>query len=315
MNEMKFSPQITCAYLYPITLYGYPPDIKNTVSHIAEMAGMGFSSIELEGIGASNIKYLAEHYNEIGEALIKYNCRLPVLCLVLPQLGSANTERQQEALEWFQMGCEVARKLGAAGVLDNGPLLPLEYPVDAPILRHYSESLLNNLALPDHFVWSQYFDSLVNTFRKACGIAEKNGLIYHLHPCEGSLITTTDSFLQFHDAVNCSNLFFNMDTANQLYFRDNLMLSVLRLADKISYIHLSDNSSNRVEHLVPGDGNIHWPRFFEALRSVGFKGNFGLDIGGAESGIADIQDAYLHSAAWLQEQIEKYSLNKEHENH
>lgn len=305
-----FSRQVTCAYLYPITLYGYPPDIRDTVKHIEEMAGMGFRSIELEGIGPSNIQYLHQHHEAIGEALTKYNCSLPVLCLVLPQLGAADTNRQAESLEWFEMGCEVAKKLGANGVLDNGPLLPLEYPADAPILRHYSEELLNNLGLPAGFVWEDYHASLVDTFRKACHIAAKYQLLYHLHPCEGSLITGADSFLHFAGAVNCSNLFFNMDTANQFYFRDNLPLSVLRLAGKISYIHISDNTGSKVEHLVPGDGNIYWNSFFEALQSVNFKGDFGIDVGGAESGIRDMKTAYLRSAAWLQENIEKYSLNE-----
>lgn len=304
-----FTRQVTCAYLYPITLYGYPPDIRDTVKHIEEMARMGFRSIELEGIGPSNIQYLHQHQDAIGEALTRYDCSLPVLCLVLPQLGAADAARQAESLEWFEMGCEVAKKLGAKGVLDNGPLLPLEYPANAPILRHYSEELLNNLGLPVGFIWKEYQASLVNIFRKACNIAAKYQLLYHLHPCEGSLITTADSFLNFADAVNCSNLFFNMDTANQFYFRDNLPLCILRLAEKISYIHISDNGGNKVEHLAPGDGNIYWNSFFEALQSVNFKGNFGIDVGGAESDIRDMETAYLHSATWLQENIKKYSLN------
>ncbi len=304
-----FTRQVTCAYLYPITLYGYPPDIRDTVKHIEEMARMGFRSVELEGIGPSNIQYLHQHQEAIGEALTRYDCSLPVLCLVLPQLGAADAARQAESLEWFEMGCEVAKKLGAEGVLDNGPLLPLEYPADAPILRHYSEELLNNLGLPAGFVWKDYQASLVNTFRKACNIAAKYKLLYHLHPCEGSLITTADSFMNFADAVNCPNLFFNMDTANQFYFRDNLPLCILRLAERISYIHISDNGGNKVEHLAPGDGNIYWNSFFEALQSVNFRGNFGIDVGGAESGISDMETAYLHSAIWLQENIKKYSLN------
>jgi sugar phosphate isomerase/epimerase len=310
MNMKLFSPQVICAYLYPITLYGYPPDIRDTVKHIKEMYELGFSSIELEGIGAFNIEYLYHHHEAIGEALAKYNCHLPVLCLVLPQLGVADQRRHAEALEWFEMGCELAHKLGATSVLDNGPLLPLEYPADAPILRHYSEDLINSFGLPTGFVWERHHEALVDTFRKACHIAAKHQLLYHLHPCEGSLITGTDSFQNFSDAINCTNLFFNLDTANQFYFRDNLALSVLRLAEKISYIHISDNRGDRVEHLAPGKGSIHWDSFFEALRTVGFKGSFGIDVGGAESGITDMADAYRCSAEWLQENIKKYSLNQ-----
>src|SRR5690606_18031996 len=158
--------------------------------------------------------------------------------------------------------------------------------------RHYGEAVLNGLQLPKGFVWEEYESALLSTFREACRIAGKYGLQYHLHPCEGSLITGADSFLHFADAVGAANLRLNLETANQFYFRENLPLCVLRLAGRIGYIHISDNNGNRVEHLAPGKGRINWPAFFEALRAVQFKGCFGVDVGGAESGIGDITAAY-----------------------
>jgi len=309
MSMEPLSRRITCAYLYSITLYGYPPDIRKTVDHIREMADMGFRSVELEGIGDGNITYLYHHQDEIAEALQKYNCSIPVLCLVLPQLGSTDASKRRKSLELFEMGCKVARKLGAEGVLDNGPLLPFEYPADAPIQRHYTDEHLNQLQLPAGFEWRSFQQELSRTFSRACDIAADHQLAYHLHPCEGSLITSADSFINFANEVNKPNLFFNMDTANQFFFRDNLPLSVLRLAEKISYIHVSDNRGDRVEHLATGDGSIHWNNFFAALKAVNYQGSFGIDVGGAETGIDNIREAYLRSASWLQEQIEKYSLN------
>lgn len=304
------SRQIVCAYLYPITLYGYPPDITSTNHYISEMAAMGFRSVELEGIGAENIMYLFDHQEEIGNALVKHNCKLPILCLVLPELSSADASKRRRSLEIFEMGCKIAKRLGAKGVLDNGPLLPFEYPADAPILRHYTDELLSQLKLPTGFEWAVYHQDLIDTYRRACDIASAYGLLYHLHPCEGSLITTADSFINFANAVGRANLFFNMDTANQFFFRDELSLSVLRLAEKISYIHISDSRGTKVEHLAPGDGKIRWESFFAALSKIGYKGDFGIDVGGAESDIENLKEAYLESASWLQNKLEKYSLTK-----
>lgn len=307
----RFDNNIACAYLYPITLYGYPPDIRDTVKHIAGMARLGFTALELEGIGPSNIQYLHRYHAEIAAALAENGCTLPVLCVVLPLLGAADRAKQAGSLEWFEMGCETARLLGSKGVLDNGPLLPLEYPAHAPVRRHYGEAVLNGLSLPQGFVWEQYWESLTDTFRKACSIAAGYGLQYHLHPCEGSLVTGTDSFLHFAAAVGAPNLLFNLDTANQFYFRDNLPLCVLRLAERIGYIHISDNNGSQVEHLVPGNGRINWPAFFEALRMVGFNGCFGVDVGGAESGITDLAQAYGDTAAWLQERLTEYAIKQD----
>ncbi|MEO8110241.1 MAG: sugar phosphate isomerase/epimerase family protein [Ginsengibacter sp.] len=309
MNTQQYSDKITCAYLYPITKYGYPPDIKNTVGYIDEMKSMGFTSIELEAIGEANVDYMFEHYQLIADKLESANCSIPVFCIVLPQLGSIDVSQQTKSLELFEKGCIIAKGLGAKAVLDNGPLLPMEYPEDAPIQRHYSKETLSRIGLPESFDWNRYWQELTGTFQKACAIAANYNLLYHLHPCEGSLITGTESFLNFSSSVKSDNLLFNLDTANQFYYKDNLSLSVLRLAKKINYIHISDNNSNRVEHLVPGDGKIDWDSFFATLRDIDFKGNFAIDVGGAETNIADIREAYIRSANWLNEKLVTYSLN------
>lgn len=309
MSHHQYTDKITCAYLYPITRYGYPPDIRHTAAHIAEMAAMGFRSIELEGIGEENIRYLYQHHAAIAEKLGEYHCEVPVLCVVLPQLSSADPAKQSKALELFEMGCITAKALGAAAVLDNGPLLPLEYPAGAPIRRHYTEEHLLTMQLPAGFSWNDYWEQLTATYNKACSIAGRYNLTYQLHPCEGSLVTGTDSYINFSTAVNSHHLRFNLDTANQFYFKDNLPLSLVRLADKIDYIHISDNRGQRVEHLAPGNGKIHWDSFFSTLRDIRFKGKFAIDVGGAETGITDLKEAFLQSADWLNEQLERYSLN------
>ena len=310
MKNNPYHTKITCAYLYTISKYGYPPDISRTELHIKEMCEKGFRSVELEGIGKHNIEYLYRHKTEVRDWLTKYDCTLPVLCIVLPQLSAVDKGRHCEGLELFEMGCEVAHYLGAPAVLDNGPLLNLSSVNDGPIKRHYSDEQLSKMTLPKEFEWDSYWQDLVETYKKACNVASKYELNYHLHPCEGSLITGTDSFLFFTAAVGSSNLKFNLDTANQYYFRDNLALSVLRLADQISYIHISDNGGRKVEHLVPGDGNISWDVFFEALQKIGYKGGFAIDVGGDETGIIDIEEAYVRSATWLEEKLNQYSLSQ-----
>lgn len=295
---------ITCAYLYIISRYGYPPPIRDTVKHIGEMAALGFSSIELEGIGRTNIEYLFEHKTEIKESLEKHHCTVPVLCVVLPQMGAdLDGAAEKECLELFEMGCETARFLGAEGVLDNGPLLPLQYPADMRVMRHYGGAEIDALMPLRAERWAAYWAGLTERYRIACAVAGKYGLDYHLHPCEGCLTTSTDSFLFFAEAVGASNLMFNLDTANQFLIRDNLALSLIRLKDKVKYIHISDNTGQKGGHLAPGNGNINWDVFFSVLRDVDFKGRLAIDIGGAETEIADLDEAYRLTARWLRQQV------------
>jgi len=77
------------------------------------------------------------------------------------------------------------------------------------------------------------------------------------------------------------------------------VLTLTRLFDHVNYIHLSDNGGQKVEHLPPGKGKIDWNRFFATLDHLGYSGDIGIDVGGAESGVENIDQAYTETASWL----------------
>ncbi|WP_226387943.1 sugar phosphate isomerase/epimerase family protein [Gallalistipes aquisgranensis] len=304
----RFNPHITCAFLYSITRYGYPPAAEGMVRYVNEMADLGFRSIELEGIGADHLARVYADRGAIRAAIEARGLSLPVFCTVLPGLGSADAAVRRRSLETFEMGCETAAALGAGAVLDNGPLVPYAFPPDMPIHRHYSQEVLRNVGLPASLVWGEYWKALAEVLRAACDIAAGYGLRYYLHPCTGSLTETTDGFLRLRDAVGRENLRFNFDTANQFFVRENLSLGLLKLGGELDYIHISDNHGQRVEHLAAGDGAIDWDMFFSALKRIGFSGQLSIDVGGDESGIENIDEAYLKTARWIERKNEEYGI-------
>ncbi len=291
---------IACGYLYIISKYGYPPPAEHTLKHLAEFREMGFRSIELEGIHEAHLKAVYAQRAEIKSALIEHDLQVPYFCVVLPGLSSPDAAVRDANLGLFELGCELAADLDAKGVLDNGPLPPYQFPDGLPIVRHYEEDVLRAARLPSDLDWPRYWDALVDTYSTACDIAATRNLTYQIHPCMGVLTSTTDGFLQLYDAVKRDNLRFNFDVANLFVMKENLTLSLRRLAGLMDYIHLSDNNGRRVEHLMPGDGAIEWDPFFETLAVIGFQGHIGLDIGGAESGVADLPAAYAKAAQWLE---------------
>ncbi len=292
-------PSIVCSFLYVITKYGYPPPPEQTAAHLAEMKALGFQSVELEGIRREHLLAVYDRRHELADQVRLLELAVPYFCIVLPGLASASGPEREQNLQLFRQGCEVASLLGATGVLDNAPLPPYIFPDDIPIVRHFDEEVLQAGTLPRDLAWSAYWVDLVTTYRTACDIAGEFGLTYNLHPCLGVLAATTEGFLYFRDAVKRDNLRFTVDTANQFVQKDNLALSLRRLASCLDYIHLSDNRGKQVEHLAPEQGAINWNIFFETLDLIGFKGRIGIDVGGAESGVADLEEAYRQTAAWL----------------
>ncbi len=301
-------PRITCCYLYPITKYGYPPAAEDTLTYIDEFKSLGFSSIELEGIRKEHLMKMYSRKTEIAEYVKKNELKVPYFCVVLPGLSSADGAEREKNLALFEKGCEIAKDLGALGVLDNAPLPPYQFPENIPIVRHYHEDVILAARFPDNLNWKSYWNDMVSNYRQACDIAASFGLTYQMHPALGVLSSTTDGFLHFHDAVGRDNLRFNFDTANQYMLRDNLQLSLRRLADYIDYIHISDNRGSRVEHLAIGDGIIRWDDFFETLNVIDFKGHFGIDIGGAESDVQDLDKSYKDAAQFIEENLKTHAL-------
>ncbi len=300
-----FSKSIVCCYLHPITKYGYPPPAENTTTYLQEMYDLGFMSVELEGIRQTHLLGVYENRNEILKKIKELGIEVPYFCIVLPGLSSVDNKEREKNLQLFEKGCEIAHLFGSRGVLDNAPLPPYRFPDDIPVTRHYDQEALSQAFLPADLDWKKYWNEMVETYRAACDIAARFGLTYKMHPCLGVLASNTDGFLQLYDAVRRDNLRFNLDTANLFMQHDNLVLSVYRAINYIDYIHISDNRGSRVEHLPPGQGNIPWDAFFEALDRNNFKGHLGLDIGGDESGVLDIDNAYRDAALWLEQKTGK----------
>jgi len=292
---------IVCAYLYVISKYGYPPAAKHTDKYLSEMKELGFTSVELEGIRKEHLLEMYDRRLQIRQQADRLGLSVVIYCTVLPGLSSADARERQENIALFQKGCETASALGAQGVLDNAPLPPYQFPEGIPVVRHYDEDVLLAAKFPPNLDWQKYWKDLVETYRTLCDIAADKNLKFHLHPCLGVLAATTDAFLYFYDAVGKDNLRFNIDTANQFLMKDNLLLSLRRLADYVDYIHISDNRGLHVEHLPPGEGKIRWDLFFETLDQIHYNGMIGLDIGGEETQIDDIDQAYQRSAKWLEE--------------
>ena len=298
-TSARFPDRIVCSYLFTITKHGYPPPAEGMPQHLREMQAMGFTSVELEGIRREHLLEVYQKKDEIARTARDLGLQVPIFCTVLPGLASWNRTERQENLSLLRKGCEVARSLGSRTVLDNGPLPPYRFSGDIPVVRHYDADVLLGAALPADLNWKEYWKSLIDTYRAVCDTAADYGLTYTMHPSLGVLSATTDGFLHLSDAIGRPNLRFVIDTANQFLVRDNLALSVCRLTGLVDYIHLSDNGGTKLEHLAPGKGVIPWDSFFNELAQTGFDGLIGIDVGGAESGVIELEKAYTDAAHWL----------------
>lgn len=81
------------------------------------------------------------------------------------------------------------------------------------------------------------------------------------------------------DGVNSKNFKALLDTGHaNIYSKVPIERWIEVLADQLSYIHLNDNHGDFDNNLVPGEGNIEWDRFFDALKCSGLKPRICLEV-------------------------------------
>lgn len=73
--------------------------------------------------------------------------------------------------------------------------------------------------------------------------------------------------------------------------------------DRIKMLHFHDNHGSYDQHLIPGQGNVNWPKVFEALDEIGYDGYYNYEIA---LKFGDCLDKAVHFlGAYLREFTEK----------
>jgi len=113
--------------------------------------------------------------------------------------------------------------------------------------------------------------------------------------------------LRLLEHVKNDNLGIVLDTAHLHAQKEILPLSVEKLKDKISYLHVADNDGKVNEHLAVGKGTIDWEGVFLALKKHDFDGYVGIDVGR----INNLEDEVLYSKNYLVKLCENLGINIE----
>jgi len=81
------------------------------------------------------------------------------------------------------------------------------------------------------------------------------------------------------DRVNSQNFKALLDTGHaNIFSKAPIERWVEVLADHLAYIHLNDNHGDFDSNLAPGEGNINWNKFFDALKRYGLKPRICLEV-------------------------------------
>ena len=76
--------------------------------------------------------------------------------------------------------------------------------------------------------------------------------------------------------------------------------AIRALGSRLKALHIHDNDSRSDQHLLPYAGTIKWPAVIEALRAIGYDGDFSFEVAQAIQPLPDpLRDAALRFAIQL----------------
>jgi hydroxypyruvate isomerase len=106
--------------------------------------------------------------------------------------------------------------------------------------------------------------------RRLAEIGERLGVVYLIEnqPLNCPLGHDVARLAQAVRSINSPAIRMCLDTGHA-HITGNLADSVRVAADVIAYLHIHDNDKKLDDHRMPGDGNIDWPAFADAVRQTG----------------------------------------------
>ena len=216
--------------------------------------------LEVDGFELMFYPAWTPEIEQIATELLKSQLRFPAIHAekgIIPALVSSQPEEHEQGWQWMYASCQLAKSLGA-----NLLIFHLwGYP-------NYDENIEKNL-------------QLLNDCMK---IAEEYGLqlVIETVPCKYN-----DPLSNIYQAVNQeSDVFVALDTEflamhNQL--EAALEADWLWQHNRVRHIHIKDydgnlySTDNFRRYLHPGEGNIDFPMFFDALKLHNFSGYISLE--------------------------------------
>ena len=288
---------ISCCWLYAISKYGYPPSLPDTHRALGDMAALGFTCVELEGVGEENLRAVHGERKALKQRCDDLGLRVVNFCPVLPELVHPEKARRVHALELFKIAVETATFFGCETIQTDSYTPPLEFVGDAPYREAINFGRRFQVKVDPAFRWNDLWGWLTDSIGACADEAERADLKCCLEPRVGEIVSNTDALLRLMDAVDNDNFGAVLDTGHQHAQKEILPLSVEKLGGRVHYLHVSDNDGQTNQHLALGRGTVDWDGVFVALRKHGFSGYVAVDVGR----VPDLDDQVRESKAFLEQ--------------
>ena len=124
----------------------------------------------------------------------------------------------------------------------------------------------------------QSLNYLVESLKPICDAAAKYGVKIGIEYEPGLLVERAAELAEIIGRVGSPELGANLDIGHSYLDGESPEATVALLSGRIWNVHVEDISKRKHFHLVPGDGDLPFSRYFDALRDTGYNGFLKVEL-------------------------------------
>lgn len=162
-----------------------------------------------------------------------------------------------ESLEYFKLTLEMAKEIGSEYCM-----LACNHPGYGRNKEEVKKLFIENMR-----ILSEHAEKIGQTI-----------ILEPVTPYEGTIITTSDDVRWALDQVNSPRLKCMLDLACPLTCGEPICSYFEKMGTDVKHIHFIDAISTSEDHLIPGDGEMDFPRIISYLEEIGYDGYLSLEL-------------------------------------
>jgi sugar phosphate isomerase/epimerase len=121
-------------------------------------------------------------------------------------------------------------------------------------------------------------DIFVDSLKIICAEAEKLDIRVGIEYEPGLLVERASELVDIIDRVNSSCLGANLDIGHSYLSGESPQQAVALLQGRIWNTHVEDIHANKHYHLIPGEGELPFMDYFQALETAGYDGHLTVEL-------------------------------------
>jgi sugar phosphate isomerase/epimerase len=261
---------------------------QSPINSIDLLGEMGFDGIELIVSASRDLTELwtDPFIDEVRRRLDKYSMEVSQMAMFQPvveDLSSLDYDRRMRALDKFEAGTVIAKKLGT-GIVNIVAPWPRELrePDDGYLPRYYEvmnpkENEKYAILMDPAFDWDAVWKQYVATTKECLERVKKHNMLFTIEHHTNCIIPDASSFLLLGKEIPDKALGYNMDVGWTQIQREYPPVAINKVKDRLYNLHIRDIDGPMRQFIHIGEGVMDFAGIIRELKKIGYKGFISLE--------------------------------------